>query len=227
MFAVLSEFQKARFVAQGIPSERVEVVPNFASDLPDGAGQADIAGEADGGRAVAQEDGGGWISYLGRVSPEKGVDLFCRAAGQLPQAQFAIAGDASRMPGLAASAPSNVAFRGFLSGAAKAEFLRRSRIVVVPSVCLEGFPNVITDAMSRGLPVVCSRLGCLGEIVEDGVTGLTFEPGSADDLTARLRYLLDRPQECRRMGQAGRRKCWSDIRRGRSTSGGWTSIARR
>jgi glycosyltransferase involved in cell wall biosynthesis len=60
--------------------------------------------------------------------------------------------------------------------------------------------------MSHGLPVIASRIGGMPDIVEDGVTGLLFEPGNANDLAAKMRHLWDSPELCRRMGQAGREK---------------------
>jgi glycosyltransferase involved in cell wall biosynthesis len=60
--------------------------------------------------------------------------------------------------------------------------------------------------MVMGKPVVCSRIGGLPEIVEEGVTGLLFRPHDAQDLAEKIRHLWDRPDVCRTMGQAGREK---------------------
>ena len=58
----------------------------------------------------------------------------------------------------------------------------------------------------QGKPVIASRIGGIPEIVDDGVTGLLFEPGNADDLAEKIRYLWERPELCRQMGRAGREK---------------------
>jgi glycosyltransferase involved in cell wall biosynthesis len=60
--------------------------------------------------------------------------------------------------------------------------------------------------MSHGLPVVCSRIGGLPEIVDDGVTGLLYEPGNADELADRIRALWQNPDLCKKLGEAGRQK---------------------
>jgi glycosyltransferase involved in cell wall biosynthesis len=186
VFVVLSEFQKRRFVEGGIPADRIEILPNFA-DVPERP-NCDSLGE--------------WVTFIGRVSPEKGASLFVEAARSFPDRTFAVAGDASRMPQVAANAPPNVKFLGYLSGRPLLDLYRQSRLVVVPSLCFEGFPNVIANAMAQGRPVVCSRLGGMPEIVDDGVTGLTFEPGELNDLLDKIRHLLDRPDLCRQMGQS-------------------------
>ena len=190
VFMVLSEFQKRRYMAQGIAQERLEILPNFAEQVP----------------ASDDSSPGDWVSFVGRVSPEKGVDLFIQAARNMPEVPFVIAGDASRQPELAKDAPANVRFLGHQSRPQLAELYRRSRIVVVPSRCFEGFPNVIASAMAYAKPVVCSALGPLGEIVEDGKTGLTFQRDSAGDLAGKIRILMDSADLCRQMGQAGREK---------------------
>ena len=60
--------------------------------------------------------------------------------------------------------------------------------------------------MMQGKPVIASRIGGIPEIVEDGVTGLLFEPGNPDDLAEKIRYLWDNADLCKKMGVAGRQK---------------------
>ena len=79
-------------------------------------------------------------------------------------------------------------------------------MIVLPSVCYETFGLCLAEAGVQGKPVICSRIGGLPEIVDDGATGLLFEPGNAEDLAEKIRYLWDRPDLCRKMGQAGREK---------------------
>jgi glycosyltransferase involved in cell wall biosynthesis len=46
----------------------------------------------------------------------------------------------------------------------------------------------------------------LAEVVNEGITGLAFEPGNAEELADNICYLWDRPDLCREIGQAGREK---------------------
>lgn len=108
------------------------------------------------------------------------------------------------MPGIRHDAPANLEFIGYRDELSS--FYANARIIVLPSICFEGFPGVIAEAMLHAKPVVCSRIGGLPEIVDDGVTGLLSEPGNAEDLAGKIRYLWDRPALCREMGQAGREK---------------------
>ena len=77
---------------------------------------------------------------------------------------------------------------------------------VMPSTCYDGFPSVIIEAMLRGKPVICSRIGGMPEIVDDGVTGLLFDPGDSKDLAAKIERLWTSPDLCIEMGRAGREK---------------------
>jgi len=190
VFVVLSEFQKRRFAAGGIPADRIAVVPNIVD-------VADVAGAADGGDTVG---------FVGRLGPEKGVREFIEAARALPKYRFAMAGTATSMPETVRRAPPNVEFAGFLAGEALREFYARARIIVVPSLWYEGFPNALGTAMGMGKPVVASRLGSLPEIVDDRKTGLLVEPGDVDELAEKIDWLWQRPETCRMMGQAGREK---------------------
>ncbi|MFZ5994982.1 MAG: glycosyltransferase family 4 protein [Thermodesulfobacteriota bacterium] len=190
IFIVLSEFQKKRFVACGIPEEKIAILPNIAPL---------------GNRAPAEGDNG-VISFVGRVSKEKGISQFVEAARTLPQYRFAVAGNTDAVPEIENQASSNVTFHGFLKGDRLDDFFKTSRILVFPSTWFEGFPNVIAKAMAHGKPVIASRIGALPEIVEDGVTGLLFEPGNAEDLAGKIDYLWKRPDLYREMGRAGLEK---------------------
>ena len=88
------------------------------------------------------------------------------------------------------------------------ELMRESDAVVVPSR-YENFCNVALEAMAAGRAVVGSRTGGIPDLVEDGVTGLLFEPGSVAELEARLWSVLSVPAELSRMGRCGWRKAQS------------------
>jgi glycosyltransferase involved in cell wall biosynthesis len=146
------------------------------------------------------------ISFFGRVSREKGVAEFVEAARTLPQYSFSVAGSMNAMPDIQDQSSLNVSFLGFLSGNELNEFFERSRILVFPSSWFEGFPNGIAEAMAHGKAVIASRIGALPEIVDDGVTGLLFEPGNTNDLADKIDYLWNRPELCQKMGRAGMEK---------------------
>ena len=79
VLVVLSEFQKRRFVAAGIETRKIEVIPNFVPDS----------------RTISSSpcDAGDTISFIGRLSREKGIECFVEAARAMPNYRFAVAAD--------------------------------------------------------------------------------------------------------------------------------------
>lgn len=185
----LTEFMKKRLVQQGFPSDRIVVLPNMVS-IP---------------TEPAHPSEGEYIGFCGRVSPEKGIEQLLAAAAHtgLP---IRIAGDYSAMPGITDTAARNVVFVGHLDREGLSSFYRRARLIVVPSIWFEVCPLVILEAMSYGIPVLATRIGGLPELVDDGKTGLLFEPGNMVELAMKLRVLWDNPALCSELGQAGRQK---------------------
>jgi glycosyltransferase involved in cell wall biosynthesis len=189
LFASLTQFQRNRLIEEGFPGDRIEVLPNMVED-----------------HTPNQVVLGDYVGYSGRISPEKGIPTLLQAALNCPQISFEAAGSYDRMPDLPGRAPQNFRFLGHLNKNRLKSFYKSSRLVVLPTICYEAFPLVVIEAMMHAKPVVCSRIGGLPEIVEDGVTGLLFEPGNAEDLGEKIRYLWERPELAIKMGKAGRDK---------------------
>lgn len=80
----------------------------------------------------------------------------------------------------------------------------RSDIFVLPSI-YEGFPNVLCEAMSSGLPVACGDVCDNAEIVENGKSGYLFDPHDAASIASAIAALLRADRETRReMGHFNR-----------------------
>ena len=93
---------------------------------------------------------------------------------------------------------------------------QRATVVVMPSVWDEPFGLCLAEAMASGLPVVASRCGGIGEVVQHKQTGLLVEPNDPQSLAQALLTLLTSPSTCESMGHAGRLRAeqlfsWSAI----------------
>lgn len=86
--------------------------------------------------------------------------------------------------------------------------LRGLDCFVLPSLA-EGVSNTILEAMASGLPVVATRVGANGELIEDGMTGRLVRAGDHDALANGILAYLDAPSTARRHGGAGRRRAES------------------
>ncbi len=188
VFVVQTEFQRQRFIQQGIPEEKLAILPGIMQKM----------------EPAAEWQPGKYVTYIGRCSEEKGIIEFVDCARRLPDIPFMVAGSYDGMPGLRESAPSNILWAGFLKGDALRQAFCDSRMVVVPSRCYEGFPNTIVQAMQMERPVVAVNLGSSGSIVQEGTTGEKFTPMSVDEMTMKVEALYHDIVRCRRYGQSGR-----------------------
>ena len=150
-----------------------------------------------------------YVAYCGRLTHEKGIHILVAAAKLLPQIQFLLTGILSHMPSTIKNIPNNIRCVGWQNRIELADLYRNARLTVIPSICFETFGLVAIEAMSYGLPVIASRLGALQEIVDDGITGLLFEPGNVLDLVSKIQLLWDNPALCSELGAAAREKALS------------------
>jgi glycosyltransferase involved in cell wall biosynthesis len=68
--------------------------------------------------------------------------------------------------------------------------MQAAKFLVLPSIGHDMFPITVLEAFASRLPVICSDLFSLRELVETGVTGLTFTPGDANALANQVRCAI-------------------------------------
>lgn len=147
--------------------------------------------------------------FVGRLSPEKGTFLFAEAARKVG-IQPVFIGDGPIAAELSARFP-EARILGWQSADAVAALMRAARALVFPSLWYEGQPLTILEAKALGLPVIVAD-SCAGrDEVEDGVTGLWFEGGDAEDLARALRQMQDDAM-VRRLSAAAYASYWADPR---------------
>ena len=191
VYIALTEFGRQKFIQGKLPPDRIAVKPHFLSNPPE-----------------PYFDHQGFAVFLGRLTPEKGMITLLTAWKQLKDISLNIMGDGALRYELEKIAQrnglSNVKFMGRLARSECLKWLRRARFLIMPSECYETFGLPIIEAFACGKPVLASRLGAMKELVADGKTGLLFEPGNADDLAAKVRWMVENDVAVRQMGQAAR-----------------------
>lgn len=167
-----------RHVGDRVGPERIHLIPNGVDTtlfrpVPGAVGEAKTA------------------LYAGRLSEEKNLGALLEAAAELAQRvklQLIFIGDGPERPRLEARArllQVAVTFLPFVEHERLAGLMAQADAFVLPSFT-EGHPKVLLEAMSCGLPCVASAVGGNLSIVDDGRTGLLFDPAVPGALAACL-----------------------------------------
>ncbi len=184
VYIALSEFARGKFIAGGLPPERVSVKPNFLSADP-GTGQRE----------------GSYALFVGRLGEEKGVRMLAKAWHRLSGIPLIVAG---KGPLESLEWPSGVTVAGHQSRERVYALMRDARVLIFPSICYEGSPLTIIEALACGLPVIASNLGSIPEYVMHRKTGLLFQSNDTEDLIRNVLWAWERPEELRAMRAAAR-----------------------
>jgi glycosyltransferase involved in cell wall biosynthesis len=182
-----------------------------AADSADGPGLAEPTQPGDAGNGTV-------VAMLARVHPDKGHELFLRAAKLAldlsPGTKFLLVGGC--LPAYEGLRRQLVELRDGLGLARAASFLpqvererlpelfRSLSVVVVPSTWVEPGGLVVLEAMASGVPVVATQQGGPAEVISDGLDGFLVSSADPSEMAGRIDLLI-RDRELRtRMGAAGR-----------------------
>ena len=154
-----------RLRQQGIAEGRIHLVPNaWRRGAP-------FLSRAEARERLALADGPIHIGWIGRLEPEKGPDVFLDALGQLGGLSFvgSLIGEGRMGPALRGRPPGplsgdRIRWHGVIPDAAR---LLLAFDLVVLSSRTEGSPMILLEAMAAGVPLVCSRVGGVPEMVAD------------------------------------------------------------
>ena len=122
-----------------------------------------------------------YVLYFGRLSEEKGLELFLNCCKRLPHIKFKIAGTGPMEH--ICSGISNVDFVGFKKGEELKELISRALFSVYPSIWYENCPLSILESEALGTPVIASRMGGIPELIEHNETGILIDHINEDKLT--------------------------------------------
>ena len=191
-FIALTEFARGKFIAGGLPSDRIAVKPNFVS-LDQGIGTGT----------------GGYALFAGRLSEEKGISILLEAWKKVSgRGHLKIVGDGPMAPMVreAVATVPGVEWLGLRSRSEVSRLMADAVFLVFPSICYESLSMSLIEAFSVGLPVIASNLRSMAELIKDGSTGKLFSSGSSDELAATINWALANPDELKSMHSNARRE---------------------
>lgn len=195
-FVSPSRFVRDLMVDGGWTRTPIDVVPLGVS-LPDADGAAS----------------GGYALYAGRLSPEKGIDVFLDASRRAG-VPAVVAGDGPLADTLRSTYP-EARFAGHVDSTEVSRLLGSALMSVVPSISLENSPLGVLEAMAAGVPVVASQVGGVPELLDHEVQGLLVPPGDVAALSSALERLAGDTAFASSLGRAGRVRAGRDFAPGR------------
>lgn len=197
---VLSQQEKDEWSAF-CPRGRFELVANPFSAESAGASAVATSGDVRGPAASARtryRSGVPTLLFVGRLIPEKGVLDLVKAVARVNRTtpcRLLVAGDGPIASVVAETADefgiaSCVELLGYVAGPDLVSFYREADAFVMPTYWAEGFPIVLCEAMSAGLPIVTTALRGAADRLEEGVNAIFVPPRSPDLLAKALGRIL-------------------------------------
>lgn len=168
-----TEFAKSKFIASGLPEEKLIVKPNFV---------APPSAEA------TESNPSPYLIYVGRLEENKGIRLFMEISYQL-NIPLKIVGEGpmeEQLHGLP-----NIELLGKRAHEEVLELIQHAKALLFPSLCYEGMPMTILEAFAHKTPVIASDLGAMQTIIAHQKNGWLFEPDSASALLSSIQTLLE------------------------------------
>ena len=146
---------------------------------------------------------------VGRITQEKGSQLFARAAKELG-CEAIFVGDGDRRSEVLRIC-SSAQVTGWLPRNEVLNRLQKARVVVFPSLWYETDGLTVVEAAALGIPVIVSDGSAARNSVIDGVTGLWFKAGDSSDLKLKMSAMRD-SEVVARMGRAAYTQYWKKPR---------------
>jgi len=177
LFISPSGFLKSKMIKGGFAEDKIMVLNNFVNseNLTVDPG--------------TKEE---YYCYVGRLSPEKGVDLLLNAAAELPDYKLKIIGAGPLEDRLLSGREnSNVEFLGYKTGKELRTIISGSKFIIVPSNWFENNPLIILESLCLGTPVIGSDIGGIPELIKPGFNGILFTADNTDELRLKIKSLWE------------------------------------
>lgn len=191
-YIVFNEHFAKQMVAFGIDRDSLDLLPNFVETPYD--------------TPASKKP---YALFLGRLSPEKGLDVLLDAWTRVHGIKLLVAGSGELQGELERRAGTDLAgrveFIGYVGGERKQRLLREASLSVLPSRWHENCPLSLLESLAAGTAVVASRMGGLPDMVRDDETGILVPAGDARALSDAINRYVHEPGLATKHGMAALR----------------------
>ena len=199
----VSEEVRQRLLKAGVRAEKIRMVRNGIDLRPFDGAAPSLRGDTSPNCALL-------VGLVGRLSWEKGVDIFVRAAARVladsPETNFIVVGEGPDLDQLERLID-ELKIRSRVSMLGRRDDMPSvyaSLDVMVSASRQEGLPMAILEGMASGVPLVATSVGEVPTVVRDGRTGIVVKPEDVAALAAAIASLLPDPARRARLGAAAR-----------------------
>lgn len=191
-YIALTEYDRQKFIQGGLPADKIAVKPNFVYPDP-------LPGAGTGNYAI----------FVGRLSPEKGVDTLLSAWRLLgDKIRLKIVGDGplAEEVAIAAAQMPQVEWLGFKPMQEIYPLIGEAKCLLFPSKWNETFSRVAAEALAKGTPVIAAAgVSDMAGLIAPGKTGLHFAPGDAEGLARQVQWMIEHPEKLAEMRKQARK----------------------
>ena len=187
-----SEYFKSMLIKDGISTEKIEMIHNFID--------TDIY------NLKVEDEGYAFFFFF--LSKEKGIFNLIKAMKKINNKKLLIAGDGPDKDEIEEFIKENnlqgrIRLLGYLNSNQIKEYVSKSRVVIVPSICRENCPYSILETLAMGRPIIGSNLGGIPELVINNECGYIYD--NAKELTEKLEKILNDESIAKKMGENSRK----------------------
>jgi glycosyltransferase involved in cell wall biosynthesis len=133
------------------------------------------------------------LIYVGQIEDHKGVVWLVEIlkkieTDKLRNWKLDIIGDGTKLADIKKLVikDKRVTIYGRVEGRDRDELIKQTDFVVVPSLCYENSPTIISVALGLGIPVLAAKIGGIPEMVKEGVDGWLFTPNNSNDFLEKI-----------------------------------------
>jgi len=175
-------------------AEKMRIKPNFCFPYPE-----------------KQKEPGNYYLYVGRLSPEKGIQVVLNAFSKtgLPL-KIIGSGPLEAEIKTYSGKYKNIEFLGIKDKDEVYSLISCAAAVIFSSIWFETFGMVIIEALACGTPVIASAIGEAKNLIQHKVNGLLFEAGNENDLLEKMLYYQALPVEDKLLYKANALKAYQD-----------------